>query len=495
MSDPLTQMQMSLAELQREVQGLRGRLDTLEKFVSVEVDEAGVERVYIECTDFTLRPAHDRRFIAIQMGAQEDGGYLGIHYLRPEFGAPAILLGMEHDLPHIQLKGRDFKPRVDLFIEEDCGLAAMFNGDGAPGVVMRARRGGGSVAVLQPDGRARGVLMHEEGEAGTGGKTDLIFATDQAETILKLHADAGGGLLTMGPPGQPDAASMVARGQGPAVLLHSPESENSVSMMAAAHMAEVCVHRGHVPGDEARTSLMAGDFGSSLVLYQPNGERAVDISAFDGMSTLTLNDAEANPCVVLSHHHGSHSNLTLCSQDEKEGVRLLAGQEVSSMEVKSPLNEDTKVIAAVTGEKPLMMVLKNKRGLLMLGEGEQGGFVCTYGLDPEKAGMATLTGGPVAGGLVLATMDGTAQLTLDATDQGGRLMINNDLGFQRIAMGVHQESAGIHLNNTGSMGVQAIATPKGGVLIVSDTEGNIVATLPEREEDDTDSWGELPSGF
>lgn len=42
MSHVLTQKQMSLAELQHKVQGLRRRVDNLEKFVSVMVEEVAM---------------------------------------------------------------------------------------------------------------------------------------------------------------------------------------------------------------------------------------------------------------------------------------------------------------------------------------------------------------------------------------------------------------------------------------------------------------------
>jgi hypothetical protein len=141
------------------------------------------------------------------------------------------------------------------------------------------------------------------------------------------------------------------------------------------------------------------------------------------------------------------------------------------------------------------IVQKHHRPIVMLGEGDQGGIVCAYGPSAESAGIASLSGGPVAGSVVLATVDGTAQLTLDATDHGGRMLINNDLGFQRVAIGVYEEAGGLHLNNTGSTGIQAVATPKGGVVTVSNHDGRPIASLPESDGEDTGDWGKLPDSF
>ena len=165
------------------------------------------------------------------------------------------------------------------------------------------------------------------------------------------------------------------------------------------------------------------------------------------------------------------------------------------MEVMSPADPETKILTAVTTEKPVCIVQKQHRPIVMLGEGDLGGMICAYGPDNENAGIASISGGSVSGSLVLATVDGTAQLTLDATDHGGRLLINNDLGFQRVAMGVYEEAGGLHLNNTGSIGIQAIATPKGGIVTVSDHDGRPIATLPESDGEDTGDWGRLPDSF
>lgn len=499
MSDSQADLQNRLDVLQTELDRLQKRLAALEAVISIDIDENDVRRVYVECNDFVVRPAHDTAKIAVHIGANEVGSYLNLHYSHPETLTTAISLSVEGDgQPHIQLRGQDFGLRADMTLEADAGLVAVFNADAAPGAVMRARPGGGSLAVLQPNGRARAVLVHDQSgeDAENGGNTELIFATAEANTVMKLRADAGGAILSMGPVGQPDAAVIVAREEGPALLMHSPENENSISMMAMGAMSEICVHQGAVPGDNARASLSSGDFGSSLTLHEPGGDKGVDLAALSMASNLSLHDEHGLPCVQLSHHYGSHSSLSMERTAGHEGYRVLTSKDISSVEVKSPDNEDTKFIVVVAGEKPMALIQKNKRALLLLGEGEQGGVVCAYGPTAEQSGMATLSGGPLAGALITATADGTAQLTLDATDHGGRLLVNNDLGFQRIAMGVYQESAGIHLNNTGSMGVQMVATPKGGVVTVSDPEGRTVATLPERDDDDdSNHWGQLPEGF
>jgi len=499
---PITfqELQTALVAVQMELNRVKSRLNELEKVVTIENDPEGIRRVYLECTDFVIRPAEDQRHIAVHLGSDAEGGYMHLHY--PGTGIPAVDIGFDSPgEPHMQLKGKDFKSRTDLFIRDNCGCVAVLSEAGQPGALMRAQEDGGSIAVLQEDGQARAVLIHGITEMPTvdgqnaAASTNLIFADGNGHTMLKLRADETGGMLTAGIAGQSDAIALVAREDGPALLMHSPEEDHSISILAMTGAAEICVHENKIPGTGTQASLSAGEFGSSLCLRGIGGQKSVDLSALDVASSLTLHDAQGDVRVMLAHHFGSHSALTLQSLTEEEGLRAIASADVSSIEIISPVDPETKVLTAVTAEKAVTIVQKHHRPIVMMGEGDQGGIVCAYGPSAESAGIASLSGGPVAGSVVLATVDGTAQLTLDATDHGGRMLINNDLGFQRVAIGVYEEAGGLHLNNTGSTGIQAVATPKGGVVTVSDHDGRPIASLPESEGEDIGDWGKLPDSF
>jgi len=499
---PITfqELQTALVAVQMELNRVKSRLNELEKVVTIENDPEGIRRVYLECTDFVIRPAENQRHIAVHLGSDAEGGYMHLHY--PGTGIPAVDIGFDSPgEPHMQLKGKDFKSRTDLFIRDNCGCVAVLSEAGQPGALMRAQEDGGSIAVLQEDGQARAVLIHGITEMPTvegqnaAASTNLIFADGNGHTMLKLRADETGGMLTAGIAGQSDAIALVAREDGPALLMHSPEEDHSISILAMTGAAEICVHENKIPGTGTQASLSAGEFGSSLCLRGIGGQKSVDLSALDVASSLTLHDAQGDVRVMLAHHFGSHSALTLQSLTEQEGLRAIASADVSSIEIISPVDPETKVLTAVTAEKAVTIVQKHHRPIVMMGEGDQGGIVCAYGPSAESAGIASLSGGPVAGSVVLATVDGTAQLTLDATDHGGRMLINNDLGFQRVAIGVYEEAGGLHLNNTGSTGIQAVATPKGGVVTVSNHDGRPIASLPESDGEDTGDWGKLPDSF
>lgn len=499
MSIPLEDLQTTLAAVQEELQRVRQRLDELEKVVSIETDDEGIRRVYLECNDLVVRPAHDPRWISLNLGSGEEGGYVHLHYKDETLVAAELSLDGSGD-PQFSLRGRDFQPRVSLFSQDDCGFAAVHAQAGRPGALMRAQPHGGSVAVLQKDGSSRGVLVHEDGHTLEDGSvkptsTDFILADECLHTLVKLHSDGETSVVSLGHPGQPDAIAFVAREDGPAMMMHSPAELHSISMMALDDAAQICVHEGKVPGSGFEAQMAAGSAGSSLSLRGETSEKAVDISSLDVASSLTLHDRDGEARIMLAHHHGSHSALTLQSNGEDDGFRAIASMEVSSLEIMSPDDPETKLLQAVTADKPIFIMQKEKRPLLMFGEGDLGGYFCAYGNAAGQAGIATLSGGPVAGSVVLSTADGTPQLTLDSTDHGGRMLINNDLGFQRVALGVYEEAGGLHLNNTGSIGVQAVATAKGGVIIVNDPDGGIAARLPEELGEDSADWGSLPDSF
>ena len=81
MSIHLEELQSALSSVQEELQRVRQRLNELEKVVSIDTDDDGIRRVYLECNDLVVRPAHDPRWISLHLGSNEDGGYFCLHHL------------------------------------------------------------------------------------------------------------------------------------------------------------------------------------------------------------------------------------------------------------------------------------------------------------------------------------------------------------------------------------------------------------------------------
>ncbi len=487
MNEEIEQLKDTLASMRTELDELKSRLARISRYVTVDnEDDDGVERVYMECTDFTLRPAHDRRQIAAHVGAGQQGVYFDLHYPGMEHNMhTAIRLSVDEEgVPHVQVFGRDWKTRLELMVQNDHGLAAVLGAEGAPGAVMRALPGGGSVAVLQPDGRTRGVLFHQDGgEEGQGAQekassTDLLFASAQGSTVLKLHTDGTSSFMAAGTPAQPDGAVLGMGPDGGSLMLHSKENKNSISMMCGELISCLKMHPGKVPDGNDGLSLLAGDFGSSIELHDEKGAQRVDISALGGGAGLVfLKDGE-DEALALRHAPGSHSSLSMRGGSKAEGVFLFANDETAFVKVTSPDDETCHISASVAKGSPSLMVTDGSRPLVMAGRTEHGGVICAYGLKEAEGGIASLSGGPLGGELAICSNDGTRLMTLHSTDHGGRMLINNDLGMQRVTLAAYDEAGSMVLNNTGSNGLIATVTPEGGRLTLLDPEGKMLAQLP-----------------
>lgn len=500
MNEELTQMSAALESLRAEVQSLRDRLNQIEE--AVIIDEDGVS---VECNAFVVRPRHKPGLIAVHIGScEEDGGFVNIHHPETEHASVSgIQLGYFDDKqPHIKVCGTDHGARVDLCIIEDLGVAAVLAPDYSPGAVMRARHGGGSVAVLRPDGKAAGVLSHDEhwknhatGEEAPA--TDLMFASVDGDSLIKLHSGPDDSLMLIGRKDVKDQIILLAREDGSAIMAKSPEKETSVNIVANPGMACVSVHQGMVGDDKAEASLSASEEGPSLSMDACDGTRRVDLCALGDAASLALRDAAGFDSVALSHISGSHSSLAMRGIADHDCVRFIVNKDTTIERLTDPANERAQITTALHAGKPNIIISRDDSMLLHIGESESGGCVTAYGTQKPGGGMVTIAGGPVAGGLCIATADGTQLLTADGSDQGGRLQVNNDLGFPRATLASYLESGSLILNHTGSNGLVASATAKGGVLTLHDADGEIIRTLPgpsddDDDDDDSKNWGKLP---
>lgn len=500
MSPTLEDLQAALLSLHEELNRVKSRLRELERVVVIGTDDQGRRSTLIECTEVALQRHDDTGTAGLRLSL-DDAGHGVIQLCMNSNGRTTMELGLEEDgSPLVSLMGSDGELRAQMFVTEDCGGLSTHGPGGRAGTLTRAQPRGGSVAVLQADGAARGVLMHfdtMEKEDGTTAAehTEVIFGDGHGHTSLKMSADEQGCLLTMGGSDRQDSAVLGTRGGGAIFILRSAEEQNNITLMAMDEMAQVSVNEGGPRGEGFSTRMSASrQTGSSVTVHGQQGEKAVELTAIDQASCLSLHDLEGEPRVLLTHHHESHSVLSMRATGEEDGLRAITSAEVSSLELASPAEPETKIISAVTSTHPVVIVQKKKQPLAMFGESENGGTFCAYGSGPQNTGMASISGGTHAGSLVLATQDGTPQLSMDATDQGGRLTMHNDLGFPRVYLGVAQEAGGLHLNHLGRLSLQAIASPGGGHITAFDAEGRVSGTLPD-DDDTPPDWGTLPDSF
>jgi hypothetical protein len=491
MSQPLEDLEKNLISLREELARVSRKLKDMERVLNVGTDHQGQFSATLECSEIILRRFDESGAAGLRLGLDPAGrGQMQIG--DPSSDHAALELGMQDDgNPHLSLMGDDGELRAQLFVTEDCGGLSTHAKGGRAGTLTRAQPQGGSVAVLQADGTARGVLLHietEEPHEGDepNGYTEILFGDGHGHAALKLRTDSKTSLFSMSSPDHSDAAVLIAQEGGAALMMHSQDQENHASVVAMDGMTQICVHEGSLKQEGYSATLSASSDSCGLALHGKEGKKAVDLSAIDAASAFSLHDEEGNAQVMLSHNFESHSSFNMKSPDGHEGLRAITSNEISSMEISSSEEPETKIITAVASNKPVTIMQKQSRPLVMMGEGDQGGTFCAYGKDPDSSGIASLSGGRNSGHLTIATPDGSPQVSIDATGYGGQLCVFSDLGFVRARLTVLDEGAGLFMNNTGKPALQAVASSDGGRITAFDSQTNIAGVFPEDQNSSKD---------
>ena len=489
MNDSLAELQATVAALRTQVESLTARLELMEKVVTVEEEENGRVTRYLECEALVVRDVEDPRWFAIQLGTTKGGGaYLQLNY-RSEGNRhlAAVNLQVENnDVPHIQLLGKDCKSRADMWLHEDHGMVGVFRPGEVPAAIMKALPTGGSMAVVQANGRPRATMVHNE-EAPTAAdgtpRSTSIIALLGAEggPVLKLTEDEGGGLLRMEKDGA--SATLIVRDETGSLMLEAKDDATSVLLAAAPGIAKVAAQEGPADDEKASAVLSAGAWGGDVSVRESTGVERVNLSATSGMGRVALMRENKEVGASLFDKEGEFSRLDLYDGKPKPGVTLQANEEFTALNLVSPLDKDLRVMA-VAGQAPLVALNEDGKTRASMTVGEGCGLISAYGLNGDEGGSAALMGGPLAGFVQIATADGTRLVEIGGTDHGGSVALNNDLGFQRIVMGVKEECAVLNMNHTGNDGVHVKATPKGGMILLCDKNGYISKGLVAEEIED-----------
>ena len=488
MSDSIApELSSVLAALRSELDDTRRRLAALEKVVCI-YEEDGHQKVLIECNTLCIRPAEDPRYISVQLGSDERQGYLMVY---GSTGDPycALFAGInEKDTPVVRLQGPDYKARVLLTVEKDHGTIACFAPGYKPGTVMRAIPGGGSIGVLQPDGKARGMLIHTDGahEADGKSRTKLLLATADASTRLGLHADDDGSMIALSQTDAPNCATLVAHKNSTGLILHSPGNTTTAAVMASDAIARIFTCHGSEDIHHGQAALTSSAHGGSLSLNRPDGTTGLDAKAADTITFLSLYDRDGLETIGLSEGAGLHCLNIYLPGSKTKSISLGSTADSAHTRICSPANEELQLFTMATGPTITTGIFDNDRPHVLLTHGENGGQISSYGTG-ESPGMASLCGQKTSASLNISSADGTTLAHLAATDHGGHLSLNNDLGFPRIAAGIYQESSSLFLNHTGQKGVDILASPKGGIVLVHDEDGKVVESLTGFDTDDDDA--------
>ena len=457
----------ALAALRAELDAVKAQLSDLQEVVTIR-ERDGHRTVSIRCSSLVIHQFRAPNFIAINLGAKEDGGFLSLQYPDKERPTAVSIAIGQNGQPAIRVQGHDSKARVLLTSQNDHGLISVLAPGYIPGANIRAIPGGGSFCVLQPDGQARAILLHSDGTGSRAGRpaTELLFSAPGATTQLAIRADAEGSTITAGYPEEANRFTLVSREDSTTLLIRSPGDSSCIAATAGHPMARISTWRGPDPSTGAEAGLCSDADGSGLSLSRHGGTHAFDFHVSSDSASMAMLAPDGSQIANLSHNDAHLTCFSLRSTSSHDTIEAIAGPESATFAVVSPADPDAQILTMAREDRLTLNLAKDNRPLVVLGHTPHGGSVIAMG-SGENPGQACLAGSTVTGGLALATSDGTQLLTLGANDYGGCLAINNDLGFQRILLATCEESSSLILNHTGQIGVSATATPVGSRSLTS----------------------------
>lgn len=427
---------------------------------------------------------------------------------------------------------------VRLGLGPEGGLLALFDDEARPRVVSRAQKSGGTVVATNRDGKALAILRSGE----EGGKLELLpdtwGETGEAPVVnVALTATAqGGALMVRDETGA--QMGMAAHAHSTLLFMGDDDCDQRIALASTAPMTAITV-QSQDNGPQMR--LLAMDENVSFSLQNCEGEELGQWMVIsdpqkpdDQQCVWKLFDS--NGIARLgSHVTSTLATLELSDKNEQKRVSFLASDNVGGMQIcdengvgrvqiqdKIPLllrAEDGRIGALMNCDDGARLVLFSAPApdeqVELLAEDEIVPESPTDTAQILKRGQTFLDGPatrqrvvlaarPEAAGLVLqgpATeeqfllsaestsilqikdAEGTVQLDLRSTSDGGAITASNDAGAARVKLGVRpDEDSGILalIRSGGEPDVMIGANDEGGVLHLFDEHGELSAELPDR---------------
>lgn len=160
MNEDFSQLQATVAALKAELDEVKTKLARLEDVVKFGEDDAGNEVAVVVCHGLNIFPVGNADADAIQLGADENGGYLLLHATgAEEENRTVIQMGLDDGgEPHISLFGRDEQLRAEVSIQQDSGIISIFSEEGTPAVLAQSLEQRGQVTVFDAQGEVMAGL-------------------------------------------------------------------------------------------------------------------------------------------------------------------------------------------------------------------------------------------------------------------------------------------------------------------------------------------------
>jgi hypothetical protein len=292
-------------------------------------------------------------------------------------------------------------------------------------------------------------------EAGLGISKDghayaAIFGEGK-EALVALHAKPEGGVMQCKSP-QGAGLFIYARDDAPMVMLHDAQNRELVRLTSTTTGGVAMIY-----GGEPRKPVVtigAGDDGSM-----------VELRSFDQESRVALQAREKSSDVFVRRPGKTGDGLFLRGMPDGAALNLVhEGKEIAHLGYRW-IGMD--------------LIFSPK-----LGGGKISSEPLAYGgtLRLTTTDNRLLTFSPVEVDSQIASLspEGLMQFQMGAPfDAGGRLVLYNEVGVERLCFLTQKDSAIIQLQHGGTPGITLAATPEGGGVCTLNADGEVTGTMPE----------------
>jgi hypothetical protein len=266
-----------------------------------------------------------------------------------------------------------------------------------------------------------------------------------------LHAKPEGGVVQCKSP-QGAGVFIHARGDAPMVSLHDGQNRNLVQFASTTTGGIAMIH-----GGESRKPVVtmgAGDDGSMVELRSFDQEPRVALQAREKTSDVFVRrPGKTDDGLFL---RGTAEGAALNLVHEGNGLAHLGYRWIGTDVILSP---------------------KHGGGKVSSGPLAYGGALHLKTTDNR---MLTFSPVEVASQIASLSPEGLVQFQMGAPfDAGGRLVLYNEIGVERLSFLTQKDSAIIQLQHGGTPGITLAATPEGGGVCTLDAQGEVTGTMPE----------------
>jgi hypothetical protein len=473
----------TLAEVQSELTALKAEVARLKEdaalFFIIHRDEHGVVQ---DDTQLRCWMLHTEHVELAKRGTFESRGGMGL-----DNEGPYVSLWGDDNKARLIMRVRDNAGQLDIFDDALHPVAQMYAGEGGhghvavyspggiPRAVMKGMETGGAVTVVNEEGRPRAIMLSSKDKEGKDKGELVVMNADKPQARI-FTGEAGGGVVTFDNKGD-KACIMVTSPAGNSVSAFTPHK--TVAATLAATAAGNALTLGTDDSNPGIQLLDLPGFGGSIYLRDKDGNKVVALTTEEAGGDISVCAPGAEGTTARLHIHNGGGIVTARRADSPSVAVITAADGGGLLAARGP--DDTAATVAVVKHGGVLNIMKGTQVQGLVGVAEDGASGTIMLTNPDNSSAVNLIASKNGGTILLGGADGTTQVGIAATEEGGQLTLFNEVAVERATIRSKADGGGIHLKWGGTTGFIAAATERGGLVLTHNAEGEIIDSLPSKE--------------